>query len=60
LTSIIPERLIATLSGFFGGLGTLFSAIGLCGLLRTVAPHERIGIRMALGATHGDVMNGAE
>jgi hypothetical protein len=38
---IIPERLIATPSGLFGGLGTLLAAIGLCGLLAyTVAPHQ--------------------
>ena len=56
--SIIPERLIATLSGFFGGLGALLAAIGLYGLLAyTVARRtSEIGVRMALGATEGDVM----
>lgn len=55
--SIVPERLIATLSGFFGGLGTLLAAIGLYGLLAyTVARRtNEIGIRMALGATERDV-----
>ena len=55
--SIIPERLIATLSGFFGGLGALLAAIGLYGLLAyTVARRtNEIGIRMALGATERDV-----
>jgi predicted permease len=55
--SIVPERLIATLSGFFGGLGALLTAIGLYGLLAyTVARRtSEIGIRMALGATRGDV-----
>jgi ABC-type antimicrobial peptide transport system permease subunit len=55
--SIVPERLIAVLSGFFGGLGALLAAIGLYGLLAyTVARRtNEIGIRMALGATERDV-----
>ena len=55
--SMIPERLIAMLSGFFGALGALLAAIGLYGLLAyTVARRtSEIGIRMALGATQGDV-----
>ena len=55
--SIVPERLIATLSGWFGALGSLLAAIGLYGLLAyTVARriHE-IAIRMALGAARSTV-----
>jgi predicted permease len=55
--AIVPERLIATLSGFFGGVAVLLAAIGLYGLLAyTVArrTHE-IGVRVALGATGRDV-----
>ena len=56
--SIIPERLIATLSGFFGGLGALLAAVGLYGLLAYTVTRRtsEIGVRMALGATEGHVM----
>jgi predicted permease len=55
--SIVPERLIATLSGSFGALGSLLAVIGLYGLLAyTVARRaSEIGIRMALGAQAADV-----
>ena len=55
--SIVPERLIAALSGLFGILGSMLAAIGLHGLLAyTVARRtNEIGIRIALGATRSDV-----
>jgi predicted permease len=55
--TIVPERLMATLSGWFGALGSALAAIGLYGLLAyTLARRiNEIGIRMALGATRGDV-----
>ncbi|MES1257713.1 MAG: ABC transporter permease [Acidobacteriota bacterium] len=55
--TIVPERLIAILSGAFGLLGAVLAAIGLYGLLAyTVARRiNEIGVRMALGATRGDV-----
>ncbi len=56
--SIVPERLTALVSGFFGALGALLAAIGLYGLLAySIARriHE-IGIRMALGASPSTVV----
>ena len=54
--SILPERLIATLSGFFGALGALLAGIGLYGLMAYTMSRRtnEIGIRMALGATARD------
>jgi hypothetical protein len=56
--ALVPERLMATLAGFFGAVGALLAAIGLYSLLAyTVARRTKeIGIRMALGATRGDVV----
>jgi predicted permease len=56
--SIVPERLMATLSSFFGSVGMLLAALGVYGLLAYTVSRRtsEIGIRIALGATERDVM----
>ena len=51
------ERLVASLSALFGLLALILAAVGLYGLM-TYAMNRRngeIGIRMALGATRGQI-----
>jgi putative ABC transport system permease protein len=57
-STIVPQRMFATLSTGFGALGALLAVIGLYGLLAytvTRRTHE-IGVRIALGAESADVM----
>jgi predicted permease len=57
--SLVQERLLATLSGFFGGLALFLAMIGLYGALSYVVTLRRteFGIRMALGALPGSILN---
>jgi ABC-type antimicrobial peptide transport system permease subunit len=54
---LVTERLMATLGTFFGALAMLLAGIGLYGLTNyaVVRRAREIGIRMALGATRGQI-----
>ena len=56
--SLRTERLVASLSGVFGGLATLLAVIGLYGVMAYVVMRRtrEIGIRIALGALRSDVI----
>jgi predicted permease len=55
---LIPERLMAMLSGFFGLLAALLTMVGLYGVISYLVARRRneIGIRMALGARRRQVI----
>ncbi len=56
--SLVRERLMATLSGFFGFLAALLASIGLYGVMAYIVARRRseIGIRIALGAGRANVL----
>ena len=56
--SLTRERLMATLSGFFGLLAAVLATVGLYGVMAYMVERRRneIGIRLALGAERRDVI----
>jgi ABC-type antimicrobial peptide transport system permease subunit len=55
---LLRERLMATVSGFFGGLAVLIAAVGLYGVMSylVIRRTNEIGVRMALGARPLDIV----
>jgi ABC-type antimicrobial peptide transport system permease subunit len=56
--TLVQERLMAALSGFFGPLAMVIAAIGLYGLVSYIVStrYHELGVRVALGATRASVL----
>jgi predicted permease len=57
-TSLLGERMMAMLSGFFGALAALLAMVGLYGVISYLVAmrHNEFGIRMALGASRRNIV----
>jgi predicted permease len=55
---VVQERLLSTLSAFFGMLASFVAAIGLFGVMSQYVAQRRseIGVRIALGAARGEIL----
>ena len=56
--SIIRERIMAVLGGFFGLLALLVAGLGIFGVMAFQVSRRtnEFGVRLALGATHGNII----
>ena len=55
----LNERMMATLGGFFGLLALIVACLGIFGIMAFQISRRinELGVRMALGATRGNIMN---
>lgn len=56
--TIVNERILATLGGFFGLLALIIASLGIFGLMAFQVSRRinELGVRMALGAGRGDIV----